>query len=265
VATLETAVSSVPVSEVARGPRNWFRALSVMIRWELADLRMNVPLMIGIQVVVGAGFVLGISLFFKETPTPVAVFVSTGVPVVNILVVALVFRPQIVADQKLRNGYEFLLVLLTPKTAAAAAWYLMVLLVSIPGVAVSLWIAHLHYGISFHLSAELVAAFLLTAFTGTMMGDALAYGIRDPMTVRLVTQVAVFVMMGFSPILYPLSQMPGWLVAINWWLPFRHMAVMFRAALDPGLVTGVMASYVIVAIWGLACLVISILAIGRRR
>ena len=54
------------------------------------------------------------------------------------------------------------------------------------------------------------------------------------MATRMITQLLVFVVFGFAPVLYPLSQMPRWLGAVNWWLPFRHMAVVTRAALTPG-------------------------------
>ena len=35
----------------------------------------------------GVGFVLGISLFFRHIPVSAALFVSTGVPVINLLIV----------------------------------------------------------------------------------------------------------------------------------------------------------------------------------
>jgi ABC-2 type transport system permease protein len=260
-----TAADVRPVSSVGGGASRWLRGFRVMTRWEFTGLRLYVPLMIGVQVLVGAGFVLGISLFFANTPPSVALFVSTGVPVLNLVIVGLIFGPQVVAEQKSQNGYEFLRVLLAPRSAAAAAWYTVTLVVSVPGVVASLLIAHLYYGVTFTITPAFAAAILLTSFTGTMMGYALAHAVDDPMRVRLVTQITVFAMMGFAPIIYPLEQMPGWLAAINWWLPFRHMAVIVRAALEPGLPTGVGTSYLIVAIWGVGCGAIAMLSLGRRR
>jgi ABC-2 type transport system permease protein len=251
-------------SRVVGGWGAWGHGFRAMTRWEFSGLRQHIPLMIVVQVVVGAGFVLGISLFFRETPRSVALFVSTGVPVLNLLVVGLIFAPQIVADQKTEQGYEWLRALPVPKSAAAAAWYVVELVIGVAGVAASLLIAHLYYGLDYTFTIGFLAAVLATSFTGTMMGYALAHGVHDPMAIRLVTQLIVFLMMGFAPILYPISQMPSWLAAVNWWFPFRHMAAIMRAGLMPGLQNGVVVSYAIVLVWGFASAIVAARALSRR-
>lgn len=61
-----------------------------------------------VQVLSGVGFVLGISLFFAHIPLSAALFVATGVPVINLLMVGLILGPQLVADQKSSGSYEYL-------------------------------------------------------------------------------------------------------------------------------------------------------------
>jgi ABC-2 type transport system permease protein len=253
-----------PVLEVRRGARYWLHGYRLMLRWELTRLRMWLPLVTVVQILAGAGFVLGIGLFFRHIPDSAALFVSTGVPVINIILVGLVLGPQLVADQKITQGYEFLRALPVPWSVTALAWYTVTLLSAVPAMTISLWIAHLRYAISFEISPAVVPATLLTAFTGTMMGYALGHAVANPMTTRLVTQVLVFVVFGFAPILFPVQQLPGWLAALNWWLPFRHMAVIIRGSLTTGFVSGAGTSYLIVSVWGLACTSLSAWALGRR-
>lgn len=253
-----------PVLEVRRGAGYWLHGYWLMLRWELTRLRMWLPLVTVVQILAGAGFVLGIGLFFRHIPDSVALFVSTGVPVINIILVGLVLGPQLVADQKVTQGYEFLRALPVPWSVAALAWYTVTLLSAVPAMMISLWIAHLRYAISFDISLAVVPATLLTAFTGTMMGYALGHAVANPMTTRLVTQVLVFVIFGFAPILFPVQQLPGWLAALNWWLPFRHMAVIIRGSLTTGFVSGAGTSYLVVSVWGLACTGLSAWALGRR-
>ena len=253
-----------PVLEVRRGAGFWMHGYWLMLRWELTRLRMWLPLVTVVQILAGAGFVLGIGLFFRHIPDSVALFVSTGVPVINIILVGLVLGPQLVADQKVTQGYEFLRALPVPWSVAALAWYTVTLLSAVPAMMISLWIAHLRYAISFDISLAVVPATLLTAFTGTMMGYALGHAVANPMTTRLVTQVLVFVIFGFAPILFPVQQLPGWLAALNWWLPFRHMAVIIRGSLTTGFVSGAGTSYLVVSVWGLACTGRSAWALGRR-
>ena len=96
----------------------WLHGYSTMTQWELADLRLTLPLMVAIQVLAGAGFVLGIGLFFRHIPPTAALYVSTGVPVVNLVLVGLIFGPQVVAEQKLRGTYDYLRALPVPRKPA---------------------------------------------------------------------------------------------------------------------------------------------------
>jgi ABC-2 type transport system permease protein len=212
------------------GAAHWVRSYQTLIRWHLAGLRMWLALLATIQVLAGAGFIFGIALFFRHIPATAALFVCTGVPVINLVMVGLILGPQLVAEQKLKGSYDFIRSLPVPRTAAAGAWY----------------------------------AVALTAFTGTMLGYGLGHAIPNPMTTRLITQLLIFAIFGYVPILYPAAQLPGWLVEVNGWLPFGHMAVIVRAGLTTGLVTGVAASYAIVAAWGALGVALSAWALGRR-
>ena len=242
----------------------WLHGYSTMTHWELADLRLTLPLMVVIQVLAGAGFVLGIGLFFRHIPPTTALYVSTGVPVVNLVLIGLIFGPQVVAEQKLKGTYDYLRALPVPRSSAALAWFTVTLLAGIPAVLVSLLMAEARYDFTYTITLSIIPACLLTAFTGTMLGYALSHAIRNPMTTRLITQLLVFVVMGFSPIMYPASQLPDWLAAVNRWLPFEHMAVIVRAGLTAGLVDEVGRSYVIVAIWGVLGAAFAARALGRR-
>jgi ABC-2 type transport system permease protein len=260
------AVTAVqPTSEVRSGAGEWVRAFRTMIRWNLLSLRLWLALIASVQVLAGAGFVLGIALFFDHIPASAALYVTTGVPVINLILVGLVLGPQLVADQKVQHSYEFLRTLPVPQTAVAAAWYAVCLISGIPGVLISLLIAEARYQIALSPSPQIVPAILLTAFTGTMMGYAIGHAVPSPMTTRLITQLLIFAMFGFTPILFPVGQLPGWLGTVNWWLPFGHMATIVRAGLTTGMVTGVATSYLVVAVWGAASAVLAAWAMGRRR
>ena len=235
-----------------------------LTRWHLASLRMWLMLLIVIQIMSGAGFVLGIALFFDHIPASAALFVSTGVPVINLVVVGLIMGPQLVAQQKLQQSYDFMRALPVPPFSAAAAWYTVCLLAGTPAVVVSLLIAEARYGITFTVSPAIIPAVLLTAFTGTMLGYGLGHAVPNPMVTNLVTELLIFVVFGFAPILFPPWQLPGWLAALNWWFPFGHMAVMVRAGLTGGMATGVASSYLVVAAWGVIGAATSAWALGRR-
>lgn len=265
VTDMATLAPPGPASRTRHGPAYWLRAYRAMVRWHLVSLRLWLPVLMVVQVLAGAGFVLGIALLLHPIPAAAALYVSTGVPVINLIMVGLILGPQLVADQKARGSHEFLQALPVPRVADALAWYTVTLAGGLPAVLVSLLIARLRYDLAFAISPAVVPAVLLTTFSGTMIGYALAHALGSPMTTRLIVQVLVFAVFGYCPILFPAGQLPGWLAALNWWLPFRHMAVIVRAGLTSGMVDGVARSYLIVSVWGVLGVAASAWALGRRK
>jgi ABC-2 type transport system permease protein len=98
-----------------------------------------------------------------------------------------------------------------------------------------------------------------------MLGYALGHAVSNPMVTRMIASLLSFVLVGFCPILFPPEQLPGWLAALNWWFPFRHMAFIVRDALAPEMVADAPISYLVVAVWGLVGAGIAAWALGRRK
>lgn len=244
----------------------WLAGYRSMLAWHLSSLRMWLGILAVVQVLSGVGFVLGFALFFDEIPLQAALFVSTGVPVINLVMLGLVLGPQLVADQKTSQSYEFIRSLPVPHTASAAAWYTVCVLGGLPAVVVSLAVAALRYdGLPLAIGADVVPAMLLTAFTGTMLGYAIAHAISSPMVTRSITQLIVFGIFGATPMLFPIEQMPAWLGSLNWWLPFRHMADVIRASLTDLPYPDLATSYAVLIVWAAVAGTLAVRALGRRR
>ena len=267
--TAEVPASSgiAPTTTLRSGSAHWLTGYRTMLRWHLTSMRIWLFLLVMVQVLVGVGYVLGVGLFFDEVPPVMAAYVSTGAPVFNLVLLGMLLGPQLVADMKSSGGYDFLQSLPVPTTASAAAWYTVTLLGGAPPVVVTLLVSRLRYpDLELAVSPAVVPAVLLTVFGGTMLGYALAYAITDPRVTQLVTQVLVFALLGFTPIVFPPQQMPDWLVSVNDWLPLTHMATVVRDALTDGLVTAdVGRAYLVVSVWGLAAGAAAVRELRRRR
>lgn len=266
------SVTEAPVTDRAgtdvtrTGWPYWLSGYRTMLAWHLASLRMWLGVLTVVQVLAGVGFVLGFALFFADIPIQAALFVSTGVPVINLVMVGLILGPQLVADQRTSQSYDFIQSLPVPHTASALAWYTVCLIGGLPAVVVSLTVAVLRYdGLPLAIGADVVPAMMLTAFTGTMLGYALAHAISSPMVTRSITQLIVFGIFGATPILFPVSQMPAWLGSLNWWFPFRHMADVIRASLTDLSYPDLAISYVVLAVWAIIAGVLAVRALGRRQ
>jgi ABC-2 type transport system permease protein len=263
MASLDAALI-LPPGGVERGIGRWGRDYVSMARWHLASLRMWLMTIVVVQALSGVGFVLGISLFFSHIPESVALFVTTGVPVINLLSVGMILGPQLVANQRTAGSYEYLRTLPISRSVTAAAWSTVCLCTGIPAMVVSLVVAQLRYDLPLHISPMIVPAVLLTSFAGTMLGYALAHAIPKPMVTLLISQMLIFIIFGFVPILYPLSRMRGWLADINWWFPFRHMAVVMRAALTSSADPAVPTAYAVIGVWTIVSAGLAGWVLGRR-
>ena len=251
---------------VRRGLPYWISGYRAMLAWHLSSLRMWLAVLAVVQVLSGVGFVLGFALFFDEIPLQAALFVSTGVPVINLVMLGLILGPQLVADQKTSQSYDFVRSLPVPHTASALAWYTVCLIGGLPAVVTSLTVAAVRYdGLPLAIGADVVPAMLLTGFTGTMLGYAIAHAISNPMVTRSLTQLIVFGIFGATPMLFPIEQMPTWLGSLNWWLPFRHMADVIRASLTELPYPDLAISYAVLVVWAVISGTLAVRALGRRR
>jgi len=247
------------------GSGYWWQSFLMMTRWEIVGLRLLLPITVFVQLLTGAGFVLGVGLFFGQIPARAALFVSTGVIVITLATVGLVLGPQLIAGQKAQQTYDFIWSLPVPRSTAAAAWIVTNTIIAVPGMVLALIVANLRYDIDLVISIAILPGALLTLYTATMLGYAIAHSIKQPMLINLITQVTIFALTGFSPVNFPKEQLPGWLAGLNEVLPLLHMANVMRAGLTQGIVTGLTRSYVVLGLWAVAATVVTGWVLGRRQ
>jgi ABC-2 type transport system permease protein len=257
-------IALTPPTRLRSGSGYWWHSYRMMVRWELTGLRLVLPVTVMVQILTGAGFVLALGLFFGQVPPRAALFVSTGVLVLTLVTIGLVLGPQLVAQQKAEQTYDFLWSLPVPRTTAALAWVTTNFILGLPGMLVALGVALLRYDLDLHVSPAVVPAVLLTLLTGTMIGYALAHALGNPMLIAAITQLTIFVILGFSPINFPADQLPGWLAALHRWLPLAPMADTVRAGLTVGVVEGVARSYLVLGAWAAASVAVTAAVLSRR-
>ncbi len=249
---------------VRRGLTYWVRSFQMMTRWELGSLRMLLPLIVAIQIVTGGGFALGVGLLYDDMPARSALYLSTGVAVVTLITVGFVLGPQLVAQHKLAGTYDFMWSLPVPRTTQAAAWVLVNSVIALPGMVAAVLIAGWRFDLELRLSWAIVPAVLLTIVGATMIGYAFAHALEKPMITQLITQLLIFVILGFAPINFPPENLPGWLADVNMYLPFHHMANVIRAGLTDGVVVGVANSYLVLTGYTVVSVLVAAWVIGRR-
>jgi len=240
------------------------RSYALMLKWQALANKPLLPLEIAVQVMIAVGFVIGISFFFPEISPMTAKFLTTGAPTLILLMTGLVLVPQMVALARKEGTFDYLWSLPVPRMVYVLADATVWILVSLPGVILSLVIGATYHNFSLEVNPLVVPAFLLVALTGTFIGYAIAHGAPRPEIAHLLTQILVFAIMIFSPVVYPTEQLPGWISTIHSYLPIKYMADLSRGTLT-NLDVNLPLAFGVVGVWCLIGFGLTLLVVRRRR
>ncbi|MGD8376995.1 MAG: ABC transporter permease [Acidobacteriota bacterium] len=260
----DTVLATAGPPPLMRGPSYWMRSYLLMLRWEITSLRMVLPILFVVQMLLGAGVVVGLGLLFDQVAPTQALYLATGATVISLLLTGLVAAPQLVANQKMSGTYDYLWSLPVPRLVEVMASLTVYAVVALPGTIVALVVAALRFDLDLSVSPLVIPAAFLTVLMATSVGYGFAHGIRQPMVTGLITQVLAFGILLYSPINFPADHLPRWYAALHEVLPFEHAAIVMRDGLTEGLVQGAGRSYLILTAWTVAGWLVTWRVLGRR-
>jgi ABC-2 type transport system permease protein len=243
---------------------NWLRSYGLMLRWQALNQRTILPLSLVVQIMVAVGFVIGVGFYYPQMNPTLAKLLTTGGPTIILLMVGVVLVPQMVAGARKEGTFDYVWSLPVPRMVYVAADTTIYFLTTLPGVLLAIAIGAAYYHFGLHISLLVIPGFILTAVTGTLLGYALAMGVSKPEVAQILTQVFVFVIMIFSPVIYPLDQLPGWLQGVQRALPILYMADLTRGTLTD-LPAHVGLDFAVVGAWCFGALMLTYLLVRRRR
>lgn len=255
-----------PVRTVRRGPvAGWFHAFAGMVRFEWATVRPYAALVLVVQIMMGVGMAIMYGFFYPQVDATTALLITTGVPTLALVPMGFVLVPANVATQRLSGTFDVIWSMPVPRSAAVAASFGVNAALSLPGTVLALLVGAWRYGVTLHLSPVLVPAVLLSTLMCVAVGYGLALLVGNPLVINLITNATVFLVLLFTPIVYPASNLPGWLMRAHEVLPFYPMAQVIRAGLTEGVVTDVGGPFLVLALWAAAGLGMTAWVVGRRR
>lgn len=236
-----------------------------MLHFEVLNLRLWLSLALIIQILMSAGMVYMYGFYFGDLPAEAQAFLVSGVPALALVPIGFVVVPNIIMQHKFRDTYDFVWSLPVPRLASAAATFTIASLLALPGTAIAVTVASLTYDIDLAVNWRVVPAVLLVSLMATSVGYAFGHAVPDPRVANLLTNLIIFLVLLFSPIVVPIELFPEWWASVHRLLPFWHMAVVIRDGLTEGLVTSsAAASYLILSIWTLGGWTLTAWVVGRR-
>jgi len=260
--TRQTAVSPPALRS---GPSYWVASFEAMLRFEFGKARQWGLMMLVIETMTGAGMALIYGFFYPHITAERALYITTGAPALALIPIGFVMLPGSIGADKLAGTFDYLWSLPSPRSAQATASFLLYALLALPGTALALLVAMWRYGAHLAPSPLLVPAAVLCALMAISVGYGLALAVPNPLVMNLIANALMFVVLLFSPIVFPASQLPGWLDWVQRVLPFYNMAVVVRAGLTSGVVSNVATSFLVLVAWAVAGFATTAWVVGRRR
>ena len=242
----------------------WLRGYFLMVKWVFLTYRMWLSLFLAVEIGIAIGMIYGISFFYPGITPEIAKYLTTGAPTLILLVSGLVMVPQIVAQARTEGTFDYIWSLPVPRMAHLAADATNMFGSVLPGVILAVVLGSIHFDFSLDISLLVIPAVILIAMCGTFIGYAIAFVIPKPMMVNVITQIMSFVVMLFSPVMFPAERLPGWLQAIHKVLPIQYMADLTRGTLTD-LDVNLGLAFIIVGAWCFAGFIVTSYVVQRRR
>lgn len=235
-----------------------------LLRTKFLMNREMLAMMVIIQASMAAGMVLGFGYFVPHIGRTQAMFITAGAATQVVITLGLVMLPQVMSQERAEGLIEYFLTLPVSREAYLLAEIAFIAIVTLPGVAFAVVLGAWHYHLDLPSDPRVVAVTLLTLFSLTGVGVAMVVLVPHPQLVNVATQLIIFWVLLFSPVMMPREQLPAALRSISSVMPTTYAADAMRATLTdlPGTHFGramlVLLGYCVVS------LVASAVAIRRR-
>lgn len=240
------------------------RSYRLMLKWQALSQKPLLPLNMAVQIMIAISFIIGLSFFYPQLDPLTAKYLTTGAPTIILLMIGLVLLPQIVGMARKEGTFDYMWSLPIPRMIYIAADATIWVAVALPGVIIALAMGAAYHDFSLEISPLVIPALLLVATSGVLLGYTIAHGVPKPEIAHIITQILVFIIMLFSPILYPVEQLPGWLATLHNFLPIQYMADLSRGTLT-NLDVNLGLAFGVVGAWCAVGLIATNYLIKRRR
>jgi ABC-2 type transport system permease protein len=234
-----------------------------MLQWVFLGNRTWLSLNLIIQMCIAVGFIFGISYFYPSITPSIAKYLTTGAPTLILITVGLVMAPQMVAANRMQGTFDYIWSLPVPRMVHIAADATNMFASMLPGIVLAVVFGSIYFDFSLDISPLVAPAVVMIALCGTFLGYTMAFAVPKPMMAQVLTQVIIFIVMMFSPVMYPASQLPGWLRAVHKVFPIQYMADLTRGTLTD-LPINLGMAFGVVGAWLVAGFVATYLLVRRR-
>jgi ABC-2 type transport system permease protein len=230
----------------------------------LLSQRQGVAFLVMVQVVLTIGLVLGYGYLIPNISETAALYVTTGAATNAIVTTGLVMLPQMLAEAKHQGRLEFMLTLPISREVYLLSQILATIIFAAPGTILAVAFGAWHYDLSLDIHPLVPVVILLGIASLAGVGVTVVMLSSHFQVTNAITQLVIFYVVFFAPILLPKEQLPELLQAASTVMPPTYAADAMRASLTdlPG--TALYRDLVVLTGFAAASLALSAASIRRR-
>jgi ABC-2 type transport system permease protein len=243
---------------------SWLREFRDLFLLQARMNRQAVWIVSLINIAFAVGLVYGFGFVIPDVSQTTALYLVTGTATQMIVTVALVVLPQQLSQLKGDGRLEYFLTLPINREAYLLSHIAYTFAMAAPAIALALALGAWHYGFSLHLEPALLAVVPLAVLALAGVGIVIAVFSPHMQITNGITQLIIFYVLFFAPVILPKEQLPAALETIGDFLPATYVADAMRATTTdlPG--TDLWRSMLVMAGFGVVSVAASAVAIRRR-
>ena len=234
-----------------------------LVKIALLSYRQGVAFVMMIQVVMTVGLVLGYGYLIPDISTTAALYVTTGAATNAIVTIALVVLPQVLSEAKHQGRMDFMLTLPISREMYLLSQILTAVILAAPGTVLAVVFGAWHYDLTLEISPYLPLVIVLGIASLAGVGVAIVAVSNHMQVTNAITQLVIFYVIFFAPILLPAEQLPEALQAVSRVMPVTYAADAMRASLTD--MEGTRLGRDLVVMTGFAVASLSLAAVSIRR
>jgi ABC-2 type transport system permease protein len=242
----------------------WLRQYRDLVSMQLRSMRSEFWFIAMVQIVLSLGLVIGFGYLIPDVSKTTATFLVTGTATQAFITVGLVMLPQMLAQAKEMGRIEYFLSMPISREAYILALVTVVAVIALPSVAFCILLGAWHYGLSFTFDPAFPAVALLSVFSLAGVGVAMAVYSPHAQVTNALTQLIIFYVLFFAPVLLPKQQLPELLQFTSTFAPPTYAADGVRATLTDLQGTHLARSLSVMSAFAVGSLVLSAVAMRRR-
>ena len=235
-----------------------------LVAMQMNSMRADNIFIAVLQIALSLGLVLGMGYLIPNISDESAMFLVTGTATQAFVTTGLVMLPQMLSQAKSDGRLEYFLTMPISREAYLLSQITMVAITSFPAVLFTVAFGAWHYGLAIDLNPAFVAVMVLCVLSLAGVGVAMAMYVNQVAVVNAVTQLIIFYVLFFSPVLLPESQLPSLLQETSKLAPPTYAADGVRATLSDLPNTNLGRDLVLMSGFAVASIALSAFAIRRR-